>query len=238
MNAKSFVTKVGELKGERNMKTKIKRRLSLATCFSVSALVLCTSTPGWAANPYRQGQKTTGSHVNQHRGAANNRQIEANGRAEEARKLARLVEANRRAQEARRRAQQPEANRRAHLRDQQVQSNGKFVQHPDIPRDGVDQKGGVYDNVRREIPDVQRPVSTPRRNTNQQQKGFNIQPKREQPKQQLDKEAQRQARFAEFDKKYRAICARTNKPNCTPPAHPTTSGRGTSSYEESITGVM
>ncbi len=217
------------------MKTKIKGRLSLATCLSVSALVLCTSTPGWADNPYQRGHRVPGSFANQHRGTANKQQIEA----------------HRRAQEARQRAQQAEANRRAHLRDRAVQSDGAFVQPRDIPQAGVDQKGGVFDNVRHDNPDVQRRVGTPRRDTNEgqqqrfniqpkqtEQQRFNIQPKREVPQQQLDKEAQRQARFAEFDEKYRAICARTNKPDCTPPPHPTTSGRGTSSYEESISGVM
>ena len=129
---------------------------------AANALVLCTSMPGRAANPYRQGQRGHGSYVNQHRGATNTRQIETNRRAQEA-ELAKKVEANNRAQEARKRAQQAEANRRAHLHDHQVQSNGANVQHPDIPQAGVDQKGGVYDRERSQNPDVRHNVGTPRR---------------------------------------------------------------------------
>jgi hypothetical protein len=217
------------------MKTKIKGRLPLATCLSVSALVLCTSTPGWADNPYRRGHREPGSFANQHRGAAHNQQREAYKRAQEER-LAKKVRANTLAQEARKDAQKPEADRRGHLNDHQVQSDGANVRHPGHPEKGVDQKGGIFDNVRRDNSEVQRNVGTPRRDPNQgQQPQWNIPEKREQPQQQLDKEAQRQSRFAEFDEKYRAICARTNKPDCTPPSHPT--GRGTSSYEDFVSGA-
>ena len=204
----------------------------LVGCLSASVLVLSTSVPGWADNPYTRGQraqglfaKQRGNHGNDHSG---------------------MTSAQRR----------QEAQRRAHLRDRRVESDGTFVRHPDIPKSGVDQKGGVYDDVRRDNPDVQRRVSTPRRDSNggngvyrpvpNEQQPFNIQPKATTPsqtpiqrgtllqrsEQQQQQERERQARIDQFNEKYRANCAKTNKPDCTPPPLPANYGGGTSSYEE------
>lgn len=194
----------------------------LAGCLSVSALVLFTSVPGWAENPYTRGHRAPGSFAKQHGNQNRGKPIN---------------DANR----------QKEAQRRAHLKDKRVESSGTFVQHPNIPQSGVDQKGGVYDKVRRENPELQHPVNTPRQNSNtgnggykpipNQQQPFNIQPKQTgQPQQQqnqdkLNQEKRRQALFDKFDAEYVANCKRTRKPDCTPPSHPT-STRGTSSYVE------
>jgi hypothetical protein len=210
-----------KLKGAIIMNARKTYGFILAGCLSANVLVLSTSVPGWAENPYRRGHRAPGSFANQ-RGNQG------------------MTSAQR----------EKEAQRLAHLKDKPVQSNGTFVRHPDIPKSGVDQKGGVYDNARRDNPDVQHPVNTARRDSNggnggykptpNQQQPFNIQPKAtpqrgallQRSEQQEERERERQARFAEFDEKYRENCKRTNKPDCTPPPHPTASVRGTSSYEE------
>lgn len=199
-----------------------------ATCLS-TGLMLCSS-PGWARNPYQDGHVAPG---------ASKQAIDKAKR-----------EAARRDAEARAR-ERKEARNRGHQQDRAVNSDGKFVRHPDVPVAGVDQKGGMYDKVRRENPDVQRAVLTRRRGQNQggstptiqpinkPQQPTNGQPNRTPPAQpplergSLLKQADlvEQRRHA-FEEKYRENCARTGKPNCDPPNGPSSTGGGTSSYEE------
>ncbi|HVO95551.1 MAG TPA: hypothetical protein VMT22_22030 [Terriglobales bacterium] len=201
-----------------------------ATCLSASLMLLCGSGPGWARNPYRDGHVAPGA----------SKQTIDKARREAARRNA----------EARAR-ESKEARSRGHQQDRQGNSDGKFVRHPDVPVAGVDQKGGVYDKVRRDNPDVQRAVYTPRRvqnqggttptiqPINQSQQPANGQPNQAgQPRPPLQRgsllsqtelvEQRRQA----FEQKYRENCARTHKPNCDPPNSQSSAARGTSSYEE------
>jgi hypothetical protein len=220
------------LKGAIIMNARKTYGFILASCLSANVLVLSTSVPVWAENPYRRGHRAPGSFANQ-RGNHG------------------MTSAQR----------EKEAQRRGHQNDRRVDSNGAFVRYPGIPQSGVDQKGGVYDKVRRDNSEVQHPVNTPRQNPQtgsgkykiqavpSQQQPFNIQPKQtgqsriqrgdllKQTQQQLrnqqeiDQEKRRQAWFDEFDANYVANCQRTRKPDCTPPPHPTSS-RGTSAYIE------
>jgi hypothetical protein len=221
------------------IRQKIYRSLT-ATCLSTSVMLLCSSNPSWARNPYRDTHVAPG---------ASKQTIEKTRR-----------EANRRQAQARAREAQ-EASRRGRQKDRRVDSDGTFVRHPDYPAAGVDQKGGVYDKARQENPEFQRPVQTPRRGQNQSGATYTTQPYQGGPvytTQPFNNSQQpangqpsqggqsrptlprgsllTQAELVEqrrqaFEQKYRENCARTNKPNCDPP-NSQSSTRGTSSYEE------